>query len=469
MKLESAYQRLPPLGQNIASSLYGWQLIRGRYGREYRSLEQAVFQREHWGRERIREFANRRLQSMVRHAAETVPYYRRLFADLRLDPQDIRTPEDLGAIPILEKEAVRQNPADFSSQVERRSPYTVVNTSGTTGSGLHFPFSLDAEREQWATWWRYRRRFGIDRQTWCAVFFGRTVVPHEQSKPPFWRINWPGRQIFFSGCHMKESLLDSYVDELNRTQPPWIHGYPSRLALLAAFILEKHPLDYSPRVVTTGAESLLPHQKTTIERAFGTKCRQHYGMTEGVANISECPEGNLHVDEDYACVEFVPHSDKAWRIVGTGYTNYLFPLIRYAVGDIAEVEDAGRQCPCGRCGRLVRSVDGRIEDYVITPDGRFVGGLNNAFKDVLNVKECQLYQDRLDRLVVRVVRGKQYTRDDEYAIRAGLRERMGALLNIEFDYETRVQRSSRGKLRLVISALPQAQVSHLSMRASCHN
>ncbi len=462
MDFEPLYLRLPVFCQNVLCSLYGARLIRRRYGNSYKALEREVFERDRWTPERIKAFARRRCQAIVKHAARTVPYYRRLFAKMHIDPHDIRGPDDLTALPILEKQTVQRNLADFHSDLKNQMRYSTMHTSGTTGAGLIFPMTLEAEQEKWAVWWRYRAHFGLDRNTWHAHFFGKSIVPFERSKPPFWRVNRPGRQILFSAYHMSEHNLGYYVDELNRRHLPWIQGYPSLLSLLASFMLDKgFELNYRPKVITVGAESLLPQQKLVIKKAFDTPCRQHYGMAEGVANISECPEGNLHVDEDYAHIEFLPVNSSSYRIIGTNYTNYAFPLIRYDVGDLAELEDPEKRCPCGCTGRLVRSIDGRKEDYVLTPDGRRIGRLDHIFKDMVNIKECQIFQERVERVVFRVVRGKEYTGKDEKMLLYETRTRLGNRIEIVIDYVEAIERTSRRKLRFVISKVPGAQINNI--------
>ncbi len=462
MDFKHLYLHLPDFCQDFLCSLYGACLIRRRYDNAYEALERDVFERDRWTEQQIKTLARKRCQAIVKHAASTVPYYRRLFAEMRIDPQDIRGPDDLKALPILDKQTVQQNLADFYSELKSQMRHSSMHTSGTTGAGLIFPMTLEAEQEQWAVWWRYRARFGLDRSTWHAHFYGKSVVPFERSKPPFWRVNRPGRQILFSAYHMSEHNLPYYVDELNRRQPPWIQGYPSLLALLGSFMLENgFELNYKPRVITVGAENLLPQQKLIIEKVFNAPCRQHYGMAEGVANISECPEGNLHVDEDYAHIEFLPVDSNSYRIIGTNYTNYAFPLIRYDTGDVAELESEEKKCPCGIPGRLVRSIDGRKEDYVLTPDGRRIGRLDHIFKDMVNIKECQIFQEHVERVVFRVVRNKEYTEKDEEMLLHEARMRLGNQIEIDIDYVEALERTTRGKLRFVISKIPSAQIDNI--------
>jgi len=231
------------------------------------------------------------------------------------------------------------------------------------------------------------------------------------------------------------------------------------LVLLASFMHETGVrLAYRPDIVTTGAETLLPHQKHIIETAFGTCCRQHYGLTEGVANISECPEGCLHVDEDYAVVEFLPIGANRYRIIGTGVSNYAFPLLRYDTGDIAELSPTSVHCSCGRAGRVAHSIDGRIEDYILLPDGTKIGRLDHVFKDMINIKEAQVLQDDPASVVFRIVRNSRYTERDEQHLLRDVRQRLGSDIKIELVYVDAVERIRTQKLRFVISTLPEARL-----------
>src|SRR5207247_1480161 len=136
------------------------------------------------------------------------------------------------------KEEVQEHADELISTAVPSREHVWVHSSGTTGGALRFPSTMPAIQEQWAIWWRYRRWHGIERHTWCGYFGGRSVVPATAKRPPFWRYNLAGNQILFSGYHMNERNLRSYVEELRRRRPPWLFGYPSLLSLLASYILD---------------------------------------------------------------------------------------------------------------------------------------------------------------------------------------------------------------------------------------
>ena len=451
---EALYRRLPIAVQNLVCSLEGHRIQRTRFGAQFRQLLTEAEHRDTWTSERLQRYRNRCLAAYIQYSAAHVSFYRRWFAVHKIDPRDLRTLSDLGTLPIINKRIVQEHLPDFVSTAAPKRDQVAIRTSGTTGAGLRLPATRDAIRQQWATWWRYRRWHGLVPDTWCGYFGGRTVVPARQSSPPFWRYNVPGRQLLFSAYHMSPRHLTSYIDELRTTRPPWLHGYPSLLALLARHIVDHNAdIGYQVRWVTVGAENLLSHQSCVIERAFHVPPRQHYGMAEAIANISECEHGTLHVDEDFSAVEFFPPKGSECRIVGCSFSNPAVGLLRYDAGDIATVSDAA--CSCGRPGRIVTAIDGRQEDYILLSNGARISCVNQIFKPLINVREAQIHQRHPGELTVRIAPGKDYGDSDEDRLRHEIRTRLGDDVRVSIDYVDAVERSSTGKIRLVISEVAE--------------
>ncbi|HXL73460.1 MAG TPA: hypothetical protein VN963_07550, partial [bacterium] len=236
----------------------------------------------------------------------------------------------------------------------------------------------------------------------------------------------------------------------------WIHGYPSSIALLADFAREleiQEPMKW----VTLASENLFPFQIQAIERAFGVKPIQHYGLAEGVANISECPKGKLHVDEDYSDVEFLPtqYGKHIRLIVGTNFTNPVFPLVRYDTEDLATLQE-GDSCDCGRPGRIVHSLDGRLSEFVVTKSGKFIGLMDPLFKTSFNIRKAQVRQDRPGFITILVVKGASYGPGDEKKLIAQTEEVLGDEMDYEITYVEDIPTTGTGKHRLVVSSLDPA-------------
>ena len=456
MDLEKLYLRLPVALQDLVVSLEGWRLERIRFDSEYRELFARACERSSWDAERIADFRDRRVSEFVRGAARQVPHYRDLFARERIEPAAIRGLADLEALPILSKAEVQADPQRFTAEGSPRAHVTRAHTSGSTGAGLRFPVALRAMREQFAIWWRYRSWHGLEPRTPCLYFGGRSVVPVETKSPPFWRRDRAGRRWLFSAYHLNARNSHAYLEEMRRSGAPWIHGYPSMVALIAAHALEQR-IEIPVRWVTLGAENVLPQHEQVIERAFGVKPIEHYGMAEGVANVSMCPERRLHVDEDFAAIELLPEPDGRCRVIGTNFSNPAFPLLRYDVGDYAIPAADG--CGCGRPGRVLERLDGRLEDYVVTRSGAKLGRLDHIFKDLQNAREAQIRQSRAGHISIAVVRGARWSARDEAELRAAVRQRVGDELDFEIEYVEALQRTGREKLRFVVSTLEQGRIS----------
>lgn len=463
MNREQVYLNSPIFLQNMMCSLEGWRIQRTRFGPGFQTELRLSEQRIEWGEDRFHEYRDERVAAYVAYCAREVPYYRSLMADSGINPAEIRSLNDLKQLPILTKDDVKNQYESFLSGAVQPKDRLSAHTSGTTGAGLKFATTMAATQQQWANWWRYRRWHGIDLDTECGYFAGRSIVPVSQLSPPFWRTNRPGRQILFSGYHMNSHNLPHYISELRRRRPPWLHGYPSLLTLVAGHILEENDsLDYQVKWITLGAENLLVQQADLIEQAFGVRPRQHYGMAEAVANISECRDGRLHVDEDFSAVEFVPVGDgESHRVVGTNFTNGALPLLRYDTEDLVTLNNEA--CACGHPGRTVHAIDGRQEDYIILGNGVRLGRLDHIFKDLVHIREAQIYQKEPGRIAIRIVKGEHFGGTDEAALLRESRQRLGEDMDIDIQYVETLSRTRSGKLRFVISDIKAGQLAKQSI------
>jgi phenylacetate-coenzyme A ligase PaaK-like adenylate-forming protein len=466
VNLEGAYSKLPARLQTLACTVEGARIQRSRYGGDFQDLLRQAQSRTFAPWEEVKALRDDRVRRFVEHCARTVPYYRRQFRELGLDPRETKSLDDLEHVPILKREVVQERPAEFASEAVPECDRIRVHTSGSAGSALHLDTTLSAVREQWATWWRYWGWHGIEQGMWCAAFGGRAVVPLTQKRPPFWRYNYVGRQILFSSYHLGRAELDAYLGELRRARPPWLHGFPSVLALVAERALETgFEFGYPIRWVTIGGENLLAQQATLMQRAFGVRPKQHYGLTEATSNISECPNGTLHVDEDFASTEFVPSPDQSGAlIVGTNFTNLATPLLRYDLEDVATVERS--PCTCGRPGRAIASVDGRLYDYVVLTNGERMIGLDYIFQEMLNVREAQIYQPARGELVFRVVPRAGYGEADETLLLSEAKRRLGDETKLRVEYINAVERSRTGKLRFIVSDVSKGKLLSTTQAAA---
>ncbi|HJQ99094.1 MAG TPA: hypothetical protein VJ826_12350 [Candidatus Polarisedimenticolaceae bacterium] len=445
-RAERIYGRLPRALQSLALSVEGWRQRRERYGGDFGARLAAYRARERASDDEIDAVRRAKLRRLLAHAATHVPHWRKTFREAGLDPERVRGPEDLSVLPLLTKDDVRRLGRELVSTATEGAEVRKVHTSGTTGAGLVFLTTVEAIRDQWAVWWRYRMAHGLTLTTWQATFAGRSIGSSEGDDPRPWRTNRAGRQVLFSQYHFNAHTLPAVLAELGRSGIAWYHGYPSFVAQLAAAAGGTTRL--RPRWVTLGAENVQAAQARTIRDAFGVAPLEHYGLAEMVANASQCPEGRIHLDEDFAAVELVPAADGLVRIVGTSLSNLVMPFVRYDTGDLARV--APGRCGCGRPGRILESIDGRREDLLVLSDGTAVGRLDHLFKDAVRIAEAQIRQTAPGVCTVAVVPRDGFSATDEAALLDEFRARFGDRLAVRLEIVPSIPRTSRGKLRLVV-------------------
>jgi phenylacetate-CoA ligase len=127
------------------------------------------------------------------------------------------------------------------------------------------------------------------------------------------------------------------------------------------------------------------------------------------------------------------------------------PFIRYDIGDIATIKSG--TCSCGRQSPLVAAIDGRIEGYILTPDGRRLGRLDVLFKDTENIREIQLIQKQIESVTLKIAKRPEYTSKDETTLLKNFRKYLGDIITINMEYVDVIPRESNGKFRQVVSSV----------------
>ena len=456
--LKNIYDHLPVSTQNLMTSLYGLRhrrLVRGRY--YYHYLDE--LRKSQWySQDELERLQNHQLSRFVRYAATHSPFWRRVFAEQNLKPESIKNPADLARLPLLEKETVRNLLDEIVSDEYRGGDKkaVTVHTSGTTGKALRLKISVEAWQREYAFRDNHRTWMGIKTGDPVATLAGHLVVSTKHLKPPFWRKNRAENQLIFSAQHLTPEAIPHYIEELHKFQPALLHGYPSALYLLALYLDANSIHTLRPRAIYTHSETLLDNQRELLKRAFGSTVFDGYGNTERVAYIVECEQGSLHVRMEHSVIEFLraggerAHPGEMAEMICTGFGNYATPLIRYRIGDSAIYTDR-TSCACGRGGTIVEKILGRVDDIIVTPDGRHVGRLDHVFKDLLNVVEAQVVQEKVDSVLVRLVKRSDFNEEDMKTLERELRLRLGTKTKLEYEFVDNIPREANGKFRAVVS------------------
>ena len=453
--LEKIYYRLPVVLQNCIFSLYGVNLSRKRYNHFFYEHLNQLKKSEWWSQQKIKDYQDNKIRKIVNHAYKTVPFYHKLYDEYGVDINSVNTAEDLQKLPILTKDIVRANQHKMVSSIFSKKYLIKGLTSGTTGTPLTIYQTPQGLAHQWAIWWRHKARFGLHIGDRHLTFGARVPISAGQKTPPYWRRDIFNHRDYLSTYHISKDTVSDIVTYLNSNKFDFFTGYPSAIYELASLIDGAGLKIFNrPKHVVTGADALLPDYEELICRVFGSPVTEQYGMAEFAGNLAKCEHGLFHLDFECCHVEPMPVENNDFcKLIFTGWGNLAMPFIRYEVGDYATPLNG--TCSCGRLSLCFKNIGGRIEDYIIAPDGRKLIGMNQVFEYAPNAKEIQLYQDTKNSVEFRVVASEGFGEADKNALIREFTRRCGSGIKIKFKIVDSLKRSSTGKLKAVISEIGQ--------------
>jgi phenylacetate-CoA ligase len=453
---DRTYFALPIFVQNWSVTAAGYARFRSRFGSHFQRILREWEDSVQWPEERLLDLQRRRLRALIEHARRHVPYYRDLPEPSRSEDPVEAIREMLSEIPPLEKWVYRDHPEAFLARDLSRGSLVSGYTSGTTGSALPLWCTPEALAEEYASVWRMRRSCGVaSPREPNLTFNGSMIVPFDQTEPPFWRTSAYDRRTLFSVYHMAPENLPAYIDAAHNLPARYVEGYPSAIHLVARSMLrEGRPIPPGRiTAVFTSSESLLAFQRQTIEKAFNAPVRDRYGVSEKCVSMTECEQGFLHVDMEFGIVEVEGEPDADGSVTGplvvTGLASDATPMLRYRIGDVGT--RMGKPCACGRLGDVFEHVDGRIEDYVLTPDGRLIGRLDHIFKQQYQVAEAQILQETRDAIDILLVPREGYGDASSALLIKEARARLGSEIEIRIRTVDHIPREPNGKFRAVKS------------------
>ncbi len=459
-----------PALSNLAATLHGWRLNQQRYGNEYHRCIEEILRRDTWNSEQILRYQEENLQRLIKHAATHVPYYREVFRQRGLSPDDIKNVSDLQKLPILEKSQVRDNPLRFVDERLDIRRLHMDRTSGTTGIPVTLYKSNESIQRHYAFFEvRCRRIAGLQYGRLPYVMFGaQTVVPAWRTKPPFWCYNYIARQLYMSVFHLSPQYLPWYCREMRSRPFHAIMGYPSSLYTVAQYILKKGEPTFQMCCAITSGEILHPQQRREISAAFGCEVFDQYGCSENVVFGAQCPAGAMHLSPDYSVVEIVddrgnqiPPIQKG-QLLCTGLLNYAQVLIRYQLGDRGSMST--NSCSCGRPLPTLASIDGRTsEEHFITRDGRRITRTGTVTEDVPHVAECQVVQEDYERYTINIVPRPGFNDADRAKLHENLTQTVGKV-QIDVKVVELLERTPSGKVLLVNSKLEHSEQESVGTR-----
>lgn len=456
---------------------YGLLQRKERLSPSFRQILAELEKTERWGREELEALQSLRLQKLVCHAYENVPYYRRVFEESRLTPSDIRTTADLYKLPILTKQLVRKYAEELRARNVPRYRFRVGRTGGSTGIPLKLLLDRHCILFDHALIHRHWSWAGYRPGDKVVFLRGLTLVPADEHQGKYWRFDWGENKIYLSGFHLSSEVMPLYVEKLQQWRPKFIAGYPSAMFTLARF-MQDEGVRVPVQAIFTSSEKLSELERKVIEQQFQCRVWDRYGTGERLVVTQQCEFGAYHQNAEFGVLQVDSQlgepacMGQKGMLILTGLTNYSMPLIRYAIEDTGSLVMG--DCPCGRKLPLAGSVDGRKDDVIVTAESRVMprAGLDQIHEFVQNIERCQLIQKKVGQVTIRVQPRPGFNQDDSTELIRQLRKRLGAGTTIGLEVVEKLELSATGKQRFIVSEvdidnLAGKEAEALSDNANC--
>lgn len=419
-------------------------------GIKFASFYKSILESQYYTQKELEELINNNFRKLLKYTVANVPFYKEMLGE-ELDLRNIDSISQLNKLPIMRKEDVRKHFKKLTSKEMDKKKYSVDFTSGSTGTSINIVKFKDSTDKALAFYWRYNE--------WAGLGFGDRIVfltgmTFTDSKRIF---KYDHNKLFLSAFHITKDNLKIFSNLIQDFKPAALRGYPSAIMLLTKYMRKNGIIPPKLKVIILTAECLLDEYRKEISSYWNCRIQNIYGQAENVVSIGECEKGNLHISSEFGYMELVDKEGKSvapgtpGKIIGTGFTNFAMPFIRYDTRDVAVLST--ESCSCGRSLPVVKSIEGRSEDIIVTPDGRMVGRLDAAFKYSGGIELSQILQDDPGSITVKIVRGENYNSGDVDRLEIELRKRLGYKIKISYNFVDNIERTALGKLRFVISSV----------------
>jgi phenylacetate-CoA ligase len=405
--------------------------------------------------EQLQQEQMRQIRVLLRHCHASVPFYREHWGSQRA-PSTTLNAESFHSLPVLTRKDLQSN---FASLKSKNIPHShggvgETSSSGSTGTPVRM---LKTQFTQ--VFWN---AFTLRDHLWQQRDLTGTLatIRHGIDEGQF--DNWGSAtaDLMHTGPSLVRGVRSDTATQLrwlSDLQPEYLMTYPSNVAALARLALDQDVRLPRLRQVRTLGEVLAPDVRELCRQAWNVPVADVYSSDEAGYLALQCPEHDCyHVQSEGVLLEVIDDKGKPCkpgeigRVIVTVLHNFAMPLVRYELGDYAEL---GANCPCGRGLPVIKRVLGRVRNMLVTADGKRYWP-TFALRDLAGaapILQAQFAQIGFDLIEARLVLGSQPSATQEDKMRQVILARLPAGFQLRFAYCDRIPRSHGGKFEDFVS------------------
>lgn len=443
---DAVFKHSPHCLQNIAITLFNTYQYKVRHGGKYQEFREYYNDIEGLNEAELLTEINVKKNDFLTYIKKNSPWYKNYNFD------------DFDSISVLEKADIVNNLNLIKTLDEKKG--IVSLTGGTTGASMKVIYSKNDIQERNAILDHFRSQHGYELGKKTAWFSGKNLITDKDIKDDICsHYDFINKIRFYSTFKINEKNFEVYWKSLNEFQPEFLVGFPSSIFEICQ-IAKHRKLKYigNVKVFFPTAETVLEEHRQVISEIFGCKLVDQYASSEGAPFILECNQGNLHIHPLTGIFEVVDdklNPAKSGQMLVTSFTSHGTPLVRYRIGDSMTLKDLKEKCLCGSVFPLVERIEGRTNDFILSPEyGKVnLGNLSNSTKNIKGIVCFQLIQDTVDHIDIKVVNNENFSTSQAANFISAIRDRVGNSIIIDLHYVDSIEKEKSGKFRIVKNML----------------
>lgn len=310
-----------------------------------------------------------RLKTTLQRVAANVPFYRSRFQELNLNPDNLRSLEELRQYPFTLKQDLRDNYPYGLFAVPLRDVVRIHSSSGTTGTSTVVGYS----RQDITTWANLVARIlcyaGLTPNDVIQIAFGYGLFTGG------FGLHYGAEQLGASVIPVSAGNTRRQIQIMQDFKTTALVCTPSYALKLADVMMDMgvDPKKLSLQHGLFGAEPWSEEMRGELNERLDLKASDNYGLSEimGPGVAGECEEYNgQHINEDHFLVEILDPDTlepvapgEIGEVVITTLTKEAFPMIRYRTRDLTWLNT--EPCVCGRTFHRLNRMVGRTDDMLI--------------------------------------------------------------------------------------------------------
>lgn len=387
------------------------------------------------------------IRKLLKFLDKNNDFYHDIIQNYKID-LDSNIEDVFNQLPITTKQDIREHYSEYLSKIDL--PQFSEFTSGSTGKPVNCVKTSVERTTAGLNVWKRRRLWDKD------VNINNYIYLYD--KETYRKV---GNLLNFE----KNNMIKCFkrLVELN---PRWLSGPISSFERYAKLI-EAGEVEYtygSIKFLELAGEYASLEQRRFVERVFGARSINHYGIIESWCIAYECPCGKLHVQNNLFYVETRKpkqriEDSEVGEITITSFYNKLMPLVRYNIQDYGKVTI--EQCECGETSQVISLFGGRTADVIVGTED-MLGELffkRGIYKLIDRYGDCvdgfRVEQIELREFLVLIQRGNGFREEMSDIVTKHIKGGLGNDVIVRYEYVDVISPLQSGKMKIFYSHIKE--------------